>query len=352
MRAVVDFLVATCPLFLLAWWGCLVGGCDAQVDVGSGQAEPAVSAFHGRAMERGALERVRLQDPVPEVDIDCPQFDRCALWVQCARSGDSENHHANGLLVEGGWQSVDERWLSPFTKWYEAKFRKKLRIILHLPFGKKTSSVQTKMHFYGGLDAVKDKKSFFTEDFVRVIRPYTEAGHEVIVYLGSPHNTTELQQELVTAGRRDDVVRKMWLATRLALECDCSIAFDNMGSLARSRHSEATYWFLNSLTRTYVEATVERHERNEAFWNEPAIVAWRTFSRRHDDSPNLPSVLKFPQFDSEDWYGGEVLVLLTGPEVPSAERASVLASEIKGFKGVPVFQTEGFEKIVKAWPAR
>lgn len=268
------------------------------------------------------------------------------LWCQCAASDNNDNLRVSFNLHKGVKFFVDNN-IRPIADWYGETFNKPLRILLHLPFGRVIEDDQKLMAFNGYSVARTRKKRFVYDQFVSQYGALVDAGHEVIAYLGRPGNTTEFKQELKTKGRRDDIIRKLWDNLRLPLEAGCNIGLDNFSSNRRGGLDEALgHLILATGSKLYTEATMERLEMHEYWWDLPQVIMWSLFRRRHGENQHPGAVGRFPKYSDDDFYPNEVIVLTTGQDVKTNQRAIDLANEIDGYGCIPAFNITAFKRLV------
>ena len=165
------------------------------------------------------------------------------------------------------------------------------------------------MAFDEYLQALARGQSFWYAEFVAAIGAIVRGGHEVIAYLGRPGLTRSVVDQIDTPTRKDNVLRLVWRSLRLPLEAGCNLAFDNIGSEWIKPIDIGVYETYAAMCRCYVEATPQYGHR---FEQEPAIIRWPLFLRRHVQPQHQAAVGKWSVWDSPDYPRRETIVLAAG----------------------------------------
>lgn len=285
-------------------------------------------------------------------------LENAILFVQTSARSDSPETHFGSYGIENGWGFVVERHIQPYLDWKQANFPdSKARVFLQLPFGRRVSEDQQAMHLYGVTDAEEAGLHHFYEDFVDSIRPITDDGHEVIAYIGSPHNTRDLISHRFN-GRFDRVVVDSARNVEVALEAGCSLGFDNIAGINRPAFSRSFVWWLQDLgVKVYVEATPVFGDRDwDRLRSMPAVVSHKTFFDRHgrlvdgEFVQHRGAVGRFPRVDQDSWYMNEVIV--TCSRIREADSALLMAERLGEYPVdlSPAFTIATWKKIIRQWP--
>jgi hypothetical protein len=261
-------------------------------------------------------------------------MDNVVLFCQTSSGKD----HFNGSPSYGikrGWKDFADRIMHPSADMYEDRTGDKLRFLLHLPFGFYKSAAQPNM----ALGAVHESHSkgltYRYEEFHEAIEPITMAGHEVIAYLGAPHNTSPDPND--------------YLDITFALQAGCSIALDNSASLNRTVETDDLLTILESTgVRTYREATPERDNRNYPIWNSNFII-WQKLARQRHGANQHPGVVnKYPRYDADDYYQApsEIVGLIKWGDAKSTSGQLAIADQLIAIGMTPAFTIGGFSAVI------
>ena len=297
-------------------------------------------------------------EPEVELQVDCPQFENAILWLQCGSSNDRDNLNLMPTLREFGWRGVDKIMIRPYVDWFESKFGKKLAIIVHLPDGREITSRQTNMPINGRQTALRKGFYSVTDHFVETFKKYVDAGHKVIIYRGLPSRTVELRDHW-ESGEFDVFWRKADLAFECADQIGAGKCLDAFGSTGREAYDVAFYTRMARQSNRYLEPTLEIDAANDVYWNENAILLWATYSKRHTPWQHASAAGRFPHwrsvgdgagYECENWYGGQVICLFAGSDIPNTEKATQRCIQMRDWKSIPAFVPATWLKIVEAYP--
>ena len=238
------------------------------------------------------------------------------LWCQISSGPSAANRHASYGITRG-WSWFADQHIWPWIRFQRDIGVDMPRVLLHQPFGRTKTGTQKPMALDEYQQALRHDHLFYVDQFVEVFRPMVADGVEVIAYLGRPENTRSIIEDAVTAGRTDNVLREIWRALRLPLECDCSIAFDNMTGMNSGGLDDGVYAMAKSLTQAYVEAT---SQKDGVYDFEPAIIRWPLFRRRHVE-PQHPSARdRFALWDDREYRHPQTVILATPREYNEAAK--------------------------------
>lgn len=157
------------------------------------------------------------------------------------------------------------------------------RIILHNPFG---TMAGEPMQFDQYLQARNADLPWLTQEFVESWKPVTDAGIEVIAYIGSPRLDNDLKRILESSGHEAamDYARRCvgpFLAAGMNIGYDAA-AMAERGSFTHTFGE----WMEEQGARLYIEA---RPAKAATFWHDNPVICLNRFWKRsdpdrHDDS--------------------------------------------------------------------
>ena len=143
--------------------------------------------------------------------------DRLVSWQIIGGSGDVEADRRVGWNVKAdGWTGFVNAFIKPQVDWGVRRF------MLHNPFGTETNTVMQPDQYQEARDA---GLTWLINDFVSAWKPLTDAGIEVIAYIGTP-KSDDTFESLRQSGNTQGWWDRFWESVSLPLNAGMSVAFD------------------------------------------------------------------------------------------------------------------------------
>lgn len=225
------------------------------------------------------------------------------VWLNCAATDADSNIPRNfawGIHRDGFGPIVDR-----LVKVSEGR-----RVMLHNPFGRTPGRV---MEFDQQLNCEHAGLAHVIKSFVCEVPRLTAIAREVVIYLGSPHNTPRMNNVLQQPNGLDNWWWNWWRALQLPLELGCSIALDNASAVPSEWQAAAMVALRGMLCdagrELYIEATPEF---GSLLYNRAPMIARDVpaIRNRHMQPQHPGAVGRFPIARQRGWYQHEVIALI------------------------------------------